>query len=276
MDQQVPNIVMGTPAHRGCSTGLGRSTPGTQDNVRTILSSDGLAGVGSTSMHGLMVRFVVKWNIFAPTQYQIYVINSSITSSANHFIKTSTLILHFRIRNNYHFLYFSSGQLLTACRPPALANIRLENLSLNIDQISENQIKINHSKQENNYWTYWLYFKSPTFHQHQLSAVFWGLLEELCWDIKCFHYFLFCQFSLFKMLPLLSPSPSQRPSSGSVYNSAGGRGGAAWRGGGCKNRIIHHDNFNLFYSTQEYIKSSARNKCKWKCGFQNFSIMIFF
>ena len=60
MDQQVPNIVMGTPAHRGCSTGLGRSTPGTQDNVRTILSSDGLAGVGSTSMHGLMVRFVVK------------------------------------------------------------------------------------------------------------------------------------------------------------------------------------------------------------------------
>ena len=161
----------------------------------------------------------------------VYVINSSITSSANHFIKTSTLILHFRIRNNYHFLYFSSGQLLTACRPPALANIRLENLSLNIDQISENQIKINHSKQENNYWTYWLYFKSPTFHQHQLSAVFWGLLEELCWDIKCFHYFLFCQFSLFKMLPLLSPSPSQRPSSGSVYNSAGGRGGAAGRGG---------------------------------------------
>ena len=60
MDQQVPNIVMGTPAHRGCSTGLGLSTPGTQDNVRTILSSDGLAGVGSTSMHGLMVRFVVK------------------------------------------------------------------------------------------------------------------------------------------------------------------------------------------------------------------------
>ena len=119
----------------------------------------------------------LKWNVFPATQYQIYVINSSITSSANHFIKTSTLILHFRIRNNYHFLYFSSGQLLTACRPPALANIRLENLSLNIDQISENQIKINHSKQENNYWTYWLYFKSPTFHQHQLSAVFCGLLE---------------------------------------------------------------------------------------------------
>ena len=62
---------------------------------------------------------------------------------------------------------------------------------------------------------------------------------------------------------------------GSFYSSsAGGRGRAAGRGGGGKNRIIHHDNFNLFYSTQEYIKSSARNKCKWKSGFQYYDILI--
>ena len=50
-----------TQHHRGCSTGLGRTTPGTSDNVRTILSSDGLAGVASTSrvFYGLTRRVEV-------------------------------------------------------------------------------------------------------------------------------------------------------------------------------------------------------------------------
>ena len=150
MDQQVPNIVMGTPSPPRLlhwpRTQHSRHSGQCEDNI--VIGWPRGGGIHLNAWSYGQIRCEMK---YICTDTVPNVINSSITSSTNHFIKTSTLILHFRIRNNYHFLYFSSGQLLTACRPPTLANIRLENLSLNIDQISENQIKINHSKQENNY-----------------------------------------------------------------------------------------------------------------------------